>query len=135
MRNGLTGHSRFGTWLGTEVVDVDAEQRTVEVRYLPREEATNRFGTLAGGALAAMLDSLTGLAALAVLPEGTAAVHRALAVDYLRPAAPGSIRGIGRALEQDERAIACEGELFDVDGQLVARGRAELRVVARQPAR
>jgi uncharacterized protein (TIGR00369 family) len=130
MRNGLTRHSRFGDWLGKEVVSVDAEQRTVEVRYQPREEATNRFGTLAGGALAAMLDSLTGLAALEVLPEGTAAVHRALAVDYLRPAAPGSIRGIGRVREQDERAIACEGELFDADGQLVARGRAELRIVA-----
>jgi uncharacterized protein (TIGR00369 family) len=127
--NALTRPSRFGDWLGKEVVSVDAERRTVEVRYQPREDATNRYGTLAGGALAAMLDSLTGLAALAVLPEETVAVHRALAVDYLRPAAPGPIRGVGRVLEQDERVIACEGDLFDADGQLVARGRAQLRVV------
>ena len=46
MRSDLGRHSRFGTWLGTEVVGVDAERRTVEVRYQPREEATNRFGTL-----------------------------------------------------------------------------------------
>lgn len=117
------------------MVGVDAEQRTIEVRYQPREEATNRFGTLAGGALAAMLDSLTGLAALAVLPQGAAAVHRSLAVDYLRPAAPGPIRGIGRVREQDERGIACEGELLDADGQLVARGRAELRIIAARSER
>ena len=131
MRSDLSGHSRFGDWLGKEVIGVDAELRTVEVRYQPREEATNRYGTIAGGVLAAMLDSLTGLAALAVLPEGTAAVHRALAVDYLRPAASGSLRGIGRVCERDERTIACEGELFDADGQLVARARAELRIVVR----
>jgi uncharacterized protein (TIGR00369 family) len=130
MRNDLSGHSRFGDWLGKEVLGVDAEQRSVEVRYQPREDATNRFGTLAGGVLAAMLNSLTGLAALAVLPEGTAAVHRALAVEYLHPAAPGSLRGIGHVRERDERRIACEGELFDADGTLVARGRAELRIIA-----
>ena len=129
MRTDLGRHSRFGAWLGTEVMGVDAERRTVEVRYQPRDEATNRFGTLAGGVIAAMLDSLTGLAGLAVLPEGTAAVHRALAIDYLRPATPGPIRGIGRVLERDERAVACEGELFDASNALVARGRAELRVL------
>jgi uncharacterized protein (TIGR00369 family) len=131
MGSDLTRHSRFGTWLGTAVVSVDAARRVVEVRYQPREETTNRYGTIAGGALAAMLDSLTGLAAFAALPEGAAVVHRTLAVDYLRPAALGPIRGVGRVLERDERAVACEGELFDADGQLVARGRAELRIVAR----
>ena len=129
MRPDLTRHSRFGDWLGTTVVRSDALQRTVEVHYRAGADATNRIGTLAGGVLAAMLDSLTGLAALAVLPEGSFAMHRALAIDYLRPATPGLIRGVGRALEQDERAIACEGELFDDGERLVARGRAELRVV------
>jgi uncharacterized protein (TIGR00369 family) len=131
LREDLTRDSRFGAWLGKEVLGVDAAQRTVEVRYRPREEATNRYGTLAGGALAAMLDSLTGLAAVAVLPEGATAVHRSLAVDYLRPAGPGPLRGVGRALESSEHAIACAGELFDASGQLVARGRAELRILDR----
>jgi len=52
-------------------------------------------------------------------------------VEYLRPAALGPIRGIGRALEPRDRAIACEGELFDADGRLVARACAELRIVDR----
>jgi uncharacterized protein (TIGR00369 family) len=129
VKSDLAQHSRFGAWFGAEVVAVAAEARTIEVHYHPPEETTNRFGTLAGGALAAMLDSLTGLAALAVLPDGSRAVHRALVVDYLRPAPRGAMRGIGRVRERDARAIACEGELFDADGHLVARARAELRIV------
>jgi uncharacterized protein (TIGR00369 family) len=129
MRSHLTRHSRFGEWLGTAVVNIDAEQRSIEVHYQPREEAMNRFGTLAGGALAAMLDSLTGLAALASLPEGASAVHRALAVDYLRPAAPGAIRGIGRAIARDGDTVRSEGELLDADDRVLARARAELRVL------
>jgi uncharacterized protein (TIGR00369 family) len=122
-------HSPFGSWLGATVVAVDREARTVEVHYHPREETTNRFGTLAGGAIAAMLDSLTGHAALAVLPPGVGAVHRSLAVDYLRPAHRGPMRGVGRVHERGERHLACEGELFDAQGELVARARAELRIV------
>ena len=121
--------SPFGAWLGSEVVRVDAAQRAVEVRYQPRAEAANRYGTLAGGVIAAMLDSLTGLCALAALPKGSSAVHRALAVDYLRRGSRGPMRGVGRVCAQDARTVACEGELYDAEGQLVARARAELRVV------
>jgi uncharacterized protein (TIGR00369 family) len=77
-----------------------------------------------------MLDSLTGLAALAALPEGASAVHRALSVEYVRPAAPGALRGTSRVTARSERDCACEAELFDAHGRLVARGRAELRVLA-----
>src|SRR5258705_9436975 len=106
MRADLQRPSPFGDWLGRSIVRADPERGEIEVHYQPSAEARNRLGTLAGGALAAMLDSLTGLAALAALPEGATAVHRSLAVDYLRPPAPGPLRGVGRALEQSERAIA-----------------------------
>jgi uncharacterized protein (TIGR00369 family) len=129
MRADLTHPSRFREWLGGTVVRVDDALREIEVRYQPREEAANRYGTLAGGVLAAMLDSLTGLAALAVLPEQAVAVHRSLSVEYLRPTTPGPIRGIARMLERDERMITCEGELFDASGTLVARGHAELQII------
>ncbi len=132
MRTDLDRRSPFGDWLGRTLVRADTDRGEIEVHYHPPSETHNRLRTLAGGALAAMLDSLTGLAALSALPEGSIAVHTALAVEYLRPAVPGPLRGVGRALERDERAIASEGELFDANGQLVARGRAQLRMVARQ---
>jgi uncharacterized protein (TIGR00369 family) len=79
-----------------------------------------------------MLDSLTGLAALCALPEGSVAVHTALEVTYLRSADAGPLRGVGRTLERSERTLTCEGELFDAAGKLVARGRAELCVTTRR---
>jgi uncharacterized protein (TIGR00369 family) len=131
MDNDLTRASPFGDWLGRRIVRTDTERGEVEATYHPPDEARNRIGTLAGGALAAMLDSLTGLAALAALPEGASAVHRALSVEYVRPAEPGTLRGTGRVVERSERERVCEGELFDAQGRVVARGRAELRVIAR----
>jgi uncharacterized protein (TIGR00369 family) len=129
MRTDIDRPSPFSDWLGREIVRADTEVGEVEVTYHPPEQTRNRLGTLAGGALAAMLDSLTGLAALAALPEGASAVHRALSVEYLRPAAPGALRGTGRVIERSERDRVCEAELFDAQGRLVARGRAELRVL------
>jgi uncharacterized protein (TIGR00369 family) len=131
MRDDLTRHSPFGDWLGRSVVRADTDRGEIEVSYHPPAQTHNRIGTLAGGALAAMLDSLTGLAALCALPEDSIAVHTALAIDYLHPARSGALRGVGRALEQNERAVVCSGELFDPDGRLVARARAELHILRR----
>jgi len=128
MRQDLSRYSPFGEWLGRSVVRADAERREVEVHYQAPAEATNRIGTLAGGVLAAMLDSLTGLAALSALPDGVFAVHTALAIDYLRPAAAGVIRGFGRVLELAPPTVRCEGELRDAEDRVVARGRASLRI-------
>ena len=132
MRADLDRPSPFGSWLGRRIVRADSERGEVEVTYHPPAEARNRIGTLAGGALAAMLDSLTGLAALAALPEGGSAVHRALSVEYVRPAEGGALRGTGRVVERSERDCVCEGELFDAQDRLVARARAELRVLAKE---
>jgi uncharacterized protein (TIGR00369 family) len=131
MRSDLTRHSPFGDWLGRSVVRADTARGEIEVRYEPPAETRNRLGTLAGGALAAMLDSLTGLTALCALPEDSVAVHTTLDVRYLRATDAGPLRGVGRALAQSERELTCEGELFDDAGQLVARARAELRVLRR----
>jgi uncharacterized protein (TIGR00369 family) len=129
VRADLDRPSPIGSWLGRRVVRAE-ERGEVEVTYHPGGEARNRRGAIAGGALAAMLDSVTGLAVLAALPQGTYAVHRALSVEYLRPAESGALRGTARVVEQRDRERVCEGELYDADGRLVARARAELRVLA-----
>jgi uncharacterized protein (TIGR00369 family) len=129
MRADFERPSPFGDWLRRKVVRADTERGEVEVSYQPPAEARNRLGTLAGGALAAMLDSLTALAALSALPEGTGAVHTALSVDYLRPGGGGRIRGLGRAIARDGDTVRAEGELRDASDRVIARGRAELRVL------
>lgn len=128
MRPEFTLPSPFSDWLGRTVVRADLERGEIEVHYHPPAEARNRLGVIAGGALAGMLDSLTALVALCILPEGEIAVHRSLAVEYLRPATVDSFRGFGRAISREGDTVRTIGELRDADDRVLARGSAELRV-------
>jgi len=129
MREDLNRQSPFGKLVSTNVIRADPARRAIEVQYEARPEFTNRIGTVAGGMLSAMLDSSTGLAALAVLPEGTFVVHTALHVEYLNPASPGVLVATARILSQIDRDMQTESELSDPDGVIVARGRATLRIL------
>ncbi len=132
MRKDLHGHSPYGELIGTTILSADAEGKAIEVAYEAREEFTNRIGTVSGGMLSAMLDSVTGLAALVALPEELTAAHTTLRVEYLRPVRPGRLTGRARVLELGEREIQSQGELIDGDGTTVARGEATLRILRKK---
>ncbi len=132
MRQDLHGHSPYGELIGTTILSADAEGKAIEVAYEAREEFTNRIGTVSGGMLSAMLDSVTGLAALVALPEELTAAHTTLRVEYLRPVRPGRLTGRARVLELGEREIQSQGELIDGDGTTVARGEATLRILRKK---
>jgi len=128
----LEGHSPFADLLRREIVVLDADERRVEVTFEVGPEFKNRSGTVAGGALSAMLDSVTGLSGMTVAPEGCVAVHTTLRVEYLHPGQPGQLFGRGRVTGLDDRDVTAEGELLDPDGTVVARGVATLRIVRRR---
>ena len=132
MRKDLHGHSPSGELIGTRILSADAEGKAIEVAYEAREEFTNRIGTVSGGMLSAMLDSVTGLAALVALPEELTAAHTTLRVEYLRPVRPGRLTGRARVLELGEREIQSQGELIDGDGTTIARGEATLRILRKK---
>jgi uncharacterized protein (TIGR00369 family) len=134
MRKDLQGHSPYGELVGTTIVSADEDARTIEVGYEAKHEFTNRIGTISGGMLSAMLDSVTGLAALVALPEDLTAAHTSLKVQYLRPANPGRLTGRARVVEYADRDIRSEGELLDAEGTTVARGEATLRVLRKKRA-
>jgi uncharacterized protein (TIGR00369 family) len=116
--------------MGTEILGSDGDG--IEVAYEARADFTNRIGTVAGGMLASMLDSLTGLAALAVLPPEEMAVHTALKIEYRRPASPGRLVGHAKVVARSGRDLESSGELRDSEGRVVARGEATLRVIPRR---
>jgi acyl-coenzyme A thioesterase PaaI-like protein len=64
-----------------------------------------------------------------VLPEGTAAPHFQLTVQYLNAAAPGiTLTCVGRATKSGRRTAATEAEIFQ-DGKMVARAIASHAVL------
>ncbi len=132
MREDLNSHSPYGELVGTAIVRVDRAEKTLEAAYEAKHEFTNRIGTISGGMLSAMLDSVTGLVALATLPDELTAAHTSLKIEYLRPAYPGRLLGRARVVEHKDRDIRSEGELVDSEGQIVARGEATLRVIRKR---
>jgi uncharacterized protein (TIGR00369 family) len=114
--------------LGREIISVDARSGEVQLRFLADRQFANRHGTIQGGMLAAMLDSATGNAVMASLPQDRTAVTTRLDTTFVKPAALGPLTATARLVTQDEWSALAEAELVDSSGRVVARARAELRV-------
>ena len=117
--------------LGREIISVDTHSGEVRLRFLAQPQFANRHGTIQGGMLAAMLDSATSNAVMASLPADRTAVTTRLNTTFIRPAVMGPLIATARLVKQDERSAEAEAELVDSSGEVVARGRAELRVRTR----
>lgn len=113
-------------WIGTD------ESGHAVIRFQAQVAFTNRHGTVQGGFLAAMLDSATGVCALAKLSPGVTVVTRSLDTRFVRPAAVGVITARARVIEQTERDMVMQAELIDAEGITVADATARLRILAKK---
>ena len=117
--------------VGRQVLAVDRDTGVVRLAFLARPEFANRHGTVAGGFLAAMLDSTTAAPILESLSDDQTIVTTELHVYYLKPARLGELFGAGWISTRDEREVHAEAELSDPDGVVVARAEATFRLVRR----
>ncbi|MGF6426689.1 MULTISPECIES: PaaI family thioesterase [Bradyrhizobium] len=113
--------------LGREWLGFDGEIATV--RFEAQPLFTNRHGTIQGGFLAAMLDSATGLGALAALPATRTVVTRTLTTRFLKPARIGPITAKAKVISQTDRDMIVEADLIDANDVTVASATAELRIL------
>ena len=113
--------------LGREWLGFDGEIATV--RFEAQPLFTNRHGTIQGGFLAAMLDSATGLGALAALPATRTVVTRTLTTRFLKPARIGPITAKAKVISQTDRDMVVEADLIDANDVTVASATAELRIL------
>jgi uncharacterized protein (TIGR00369 family) len=118
--------------LGREWLGFDESGEIGLIRFEAKACFTNRHGTIQGGFLAAMLDSATGLRALAALPSHQTAVTRGLNTRFLKLASVGTITARARVVEHTERDIVVHAELVDAEGITVADATAQLRIVERR---
>jgi len=118
--------------LGREWLGLDEAGDVGTVRFLAQPSFANRHGTIQGGFLAAMLDSATGVRALAALDANRTAVTVSLDTRFLKPARPGVLTARARVSEQSERDIVVSAELSDEAGIIVASATARLRIVAKK---
>jgi uncharacterized protein (TIGR00369 family) len=110
--------------LGWEVVAVDPDAGAIEVSFNATEQFLNLAGDVQGGVLAAMLDATLGPALATSLGEGERAPTIDLQVQFLRPAKPGKLHGLGRVVRRGKDIAFLAGELRSAAGDVVATGTA-----------
>jgi uncharacterized protein (TIGR00369 family) len=119
----------FSALLGFRYISVGADEAVVEAD--PGPEHCNGSGIVHGGFLASLLDTTTGWAVHARVPEGAAAPHVQLSVQYVRAAVPGTpLVCRARCLSVGKRIGSTEAELTQ-DGVLVAKASGTHAVLSR----
>ena len=115
--------------LGWTLRAIDPESGTIEVGFTAGEMFVNPTGAVQGGCVAAMLDDTMGPAVFAMGKGEIFAPTLDLHVSFLKPARPGGFVGKARVVSLGRSVAFLEGELFDADGELVARSTATARVL------
>ena len=119
----------FSALLGFRYISVDADGAVVEAD--PGPEHCNGSGIVHGGFIASLLDTTTGWAVHARVPEGVAAPHVQLSVQYVRAAVPGSpLVCRARCLHVGKRIGSTEAELMQ-GGAIVAKASGTHAVLSR----
>ncbi len=133
MQAGRMPAPRAARTLGMRVLRVDAERGVLEAEFRASEAFLNPAGNVQGGFLAAMLDDTMGPALAATLAEGEFAPTVNLNVQFLAPARPGLLHGVGRITKSGSICFLA-GELMQ-DGLLVASATATATIRAWPAAR
>ena len=106
--------------IGEEVVRVENDQTEVRVRVTPF--LLNRAQVVHGGVICTLMDEAIGWAVYNNLEKGKRAVTAELKINFLAAATRGTITGRGRVIRQGKNLVTGEGDLFDHEGNHLARG-------------
>jgi uncharacterized protein (TIGR00369 family) len=115
--------------LGWELIREDPAAGTVEIAFHPGEAFLNPRGTVQGGFVAAMLDDTMGPALVSKNDGACVPATIDMNVTFLRAVKPGRVIGKGRVVSQGKTIAFLEGELFDTEGNLLARATSSARIV------
>lgn len=95
---------------------------SVALTLVPAEHHLNPLGTVHGGVIAAVLDTVAGCAVHSALPAGTGYTSLDLHTRFLRPVTPatGRVRAEGTVVSKGGRTATAEARLVDDAGRLLA---------------
>jgi uncharacterized protein (TIGR00369 family) len=97
----------------------------------PGPHLLNPLGTVHGGWVLTLIDSVTGCAVHSTLPAGVAYTTIETKANFSRPITPntGVVRAEGRVVGKGRTIISAEGRVFDDSGRLLAHGTSTLMVL------
>ena len=115
--------------LGWTLRAIAPDAGTIEIGFTADERFLNPAGTVQGGILAAMLDDTQGPALFGSTHGEIYAPTIDFNISFVKPARAGRFVGKGRVVNIGKTIALTEAELYDADGDLVARGTFTCRVM------
>jgi uncharacterized protein (TIGR00369 family) len=120
MRDGVVPAAPIAALVGLSIAEVDPGR--VVMRLTPAEYHYNPIGTVHGGILATLLDSVMGCAVHSTLPKGRGYTSLEIKVNYVRAVTgdSGELSAEGRVVHGGRRSAVAEGTVVDAKGRLCA---------------
>jgi len=107
--------------MGVEFESFDREREEVTLRFHAPDCFITPRGSVQGGLIAGFLDEVMGWAHVWATDHVEAPLNLDLNMTILKPVLAGPLVGKGRVIRRGRKAIFLEGELFSIDGTLLAR--------------
>jgi len=97
----------------------------------PHSFHDNPIGSMHGGVIATMLDTVTGCAVHATLPVGVTYTSLDLSVRFIRAVRPGTgtVTARGRVVHRGSRTAVAEATVTDASGRLIATATSTCLVI------
>jgi uncharacterized protein (TIGR00369 family) len=120
LRDGTVPAPPFAELVGVSVAEV--EHGRIVMRMTPAEFHYNPIGTVHGGILATLLDSVMGSAVHTTLPKGRGYTSLEIKVNYVRAVTnnSGELSAEGTVVHSGSRSAVAEARVTDAKGRLCA---------------
>ena len=120
-------HSHFDALVGTEWLDDDPDHARVRVEL--RDDLRQPVGLLHGGVMSTLVESICSRAtALAVFPDGMAAMGQSISVSFIRPVTEGGAEVTARARHRGRTTWVWDAEVHDDQDRLCALAQMTIAV-------
>jgi uncharacterized protein (TIGR00369 family) len=108
--------------LGQEILEIDSAAGRVKMKFQPIDACRNPMGNVQGGIVVAMLDDAAAFAAIIKSGKRIGIPTIELKTSFFAPAKAGvPLYAEGRCLKLGKRIAFMEADLFDEEGNLLAR--------------
>jgi uncharacterized protein (TIGR00369 family) len=108
------GKQEFMSTLGAELVRLEPGEVIIELPF--SSQLTQQHGFLHAGAVASIVDSACGYAALTLMPKDAAVLTVEYKINLMKPAAGTRFRATGKVLKAGRTLSICSGSVEAQDG-------------------
>jgi uncharacterized protein (TIGR00369 family) len=125
------GKQQFMSTLGAELVRLQPGEVIIELPF--SSQLTQQHGFLHAGAVASIVDSACGYAALTLMPKDAAVLTVEYKINLIKPAAGTRFRATGKVLKAGRTLSVCSGSVEAQDGaqwSLIALMQATMMAVS-----